>query len=94
MNSDTVAVPTFVGCNYFCESGNPTTTWVGSNLYGDDPGMQCETEGKCCCGTELKNPPPWFSVDLPSPTTDIEARLCYNSPGEGMILQRLEVYIQ
>ena len=100
MNSDTVAVPTFVGSNYFCESGNPTTTWVSSNLYDDDPvwdGMQCETEGKCCSGTELKNPPPWFSVDLPSPTTDdIEARLCIptNSPGEGMILQKLEIYIQ
>ena len=96
-NMNNVNPPPFVGDNYFCESGNPTTTWVSGNLYGDDPlwdGRLCESEGQCC-STEYS--PPWFSVNLPSPTVDdIEVRLCIptDSPGEGMILQKLEMYIQ
>ena len=97
MNDIVVVVPSFVGDNYFCESGNPTTTWASGNLYGDDPvwdGMDCESEGQCC---STKGSSPWFSVNLPSSTTDdVEARLCIpnNSPGEGMVLQKLEIYIQ
>ena len=97
MNDPRVPVPSFVGDNYFCESGNPTAVYVENHLYGDDPvwdGKQCEGEGRCC---SADNSPPWFSLDLPSSTSDdIEARLCIptDSPTEGVILQKLEMYIQ
>ena len=90
-------IPPFVGENYFCESGNPTDTWIANHLYSNDPlwdGEQCTNEGLCCNNT---NSPPWFSVTLPNPTTDdIEARLCVppSSPGEEVLLQKLEIYVQ
>ena len=90
-------VPSFVGGNYFCESGNPSDTYISYNLYSGDPlwdGKQCENEGVCCIN---ENSPPWFTVTLPSPTRDnIEARLCIppDSEGEEVLLQRLEIYVQ
>ena len=96
-NPSNEEVPSFVGDNYFCESGNPTNTYIANNLYSEDPlwdGEQCENEGVCCSN---QNSPPWFRVTLPSPTTDdIEARLCIppNSAGEEVLLQKLEIYVQ
>ena len=96
-NPNNVEVPSFVGDNYFCESGNPTNTYILNNLYSRDPlwdGEQCENEGVCCSN---ENSPPWFRVTLPSPTTDdIEACLCIppDSEEEEVLLQKLEIYIQ
>ena len=90
-------VPSFIGDNYFCESGNPTSTYISHYLYSGDPlwdGEQCENEGVCCSN---ENSPPWFRMTLPSPTSDdIEARLCIppNSSGEEVLLQKLEIYVQ
>ena len=90
-------IPSFVGDNYFCESGNPSSTYTSYRLYSGDPlwdGEQCTNEGLCCTNA---NSPPWFSVTLPNPTTDdIEARLCIppNSAGEEVVLQKLEIYVQ
>ena len=69
--------PSYIGDNYYCESGNPNEDFIPNYLYSNDPlwdGQQCE--GTCCNGT---NSPPWFSVQLPTPTTDIiEVRICGN----------------
>ena len=69
----------FVGQNYFCESG--LTQWPGINgpFYSNgDPlwdGQGCGLTSACC----TFNSPPWFNVQLPSPTTDdIEVRICSN----------------
>ena len=84
----------FVGDNYYCESGNPTDTWQ-RKLYSDDPlwdGQQCE--GTCCTGT---NSPPWFSVQLPAPTTDmIEVSICANqrTDDEDTPIALLEIFVQ
>ena len=86
--------PSFVGNNYYCESGNPTDSGAGNILYTADPiwdGKQCE--GQCCSDGKS---PPWFSVDLPNPTTDdIEVRICIP---EGYVddvgIQLLELYVQ
>ena len=93
--SDRVYPPSFVGDNYYCESGNPATTrtFISNHLYSSDPlwdGTQCE--GECCSNGKS---PPWFSVELPNPTSDdIEVRIC--SP-EGSFddtpVQLLELYI-
>ena len=91
MNS---AIPSFVGDNYYCESGNPGTWWQNDFLYNTDPlwdGEQCE--GECCSNGKS---PPWFSVELPNPTTDdIEVRICsLERTYQDAIVQLLEIYIQ
>jgi dynein heavy chain len=52
-----VAQPqSFVGSNYYCESGNPTLDW--DRVFPNDKlwdGEQCSHEGTCCTGT---NTPP------------------------------------
>ena len=87
--------PQYVGNNYFCESGNPTNIAFQTRLYASDPlwdGEQCE--GQCCNnGTS----PPWFSVELPNPTTDnIEVRICGTDipDNEDIPINLLELYIQ
>ena len=61
-------IPTFVGHNYFCDTGN--ITYNGQNvLYPDDPlwdGQGCRPSSTCCSF----NSPPWFNVRLPNTTTD------------------------
>ena len=65
--------PSFVGNSYYCESGNPFSTFENTDVlrYTSDPlwdGQQCE--GQCCSDGRT---PPWFSVTLASanPTTDL-----------------------
>jgi len=70
-------IPSFVGQNYFCETG--ITRWTGPHgiLFPDgDPlwdGQGCGPTSSCC----TFNSPPWFTVTLSSPITDnIEVRIC------------------
>ena len=87
--------PSFVGDNYYCESGNPANTVIDDHLYSTDPlwdGQQCE--GQCCSNGKS---PPWFSVDLPNSTTDdIEVRICLaqGSVADDLIIQLLQLYVQ
>ena len=87
--------PSFVGDNYYCESGNPTSRFTHNHLYASDPlwdGQQCE--GACCSNGKS---PPWFSVELPNPTTDdIEVRICIaeSTYADDVFIQLLELYIQ
>ena len=84
----------FLGDSYYCESGNPTDTYADNELFPDDPlwdGQQCE--GTCCTGT---NSPPWFSVQLPAPTTDtIEVRICADesTDNEDILIELLEIFV-
>ena len=68
--------PSFVGNNYFCESGTETYDTGTTILYSSDPlwdGQGCGEATMCCSF----NSPPWFTVELPTPTTDdIEVRIC------------------
>ena len=94
-SSANVYPPSFVGDNYYCESGNPTDTFYHNQLFSGDPlwdGQQCE--GECCSNGKS---PPWFSVELPNPTTnDIEVRICIGqtSRADDVALELLEIYIQ
>ena len=90
--------PQFTIMSFFtCESGNPSnSTVIVSHLYSDDPlwdGKQCENT---CCSNGKS--PPWFSVELPNPTTDdIEVRIIasYGSSGEHeALVELLEIYVQ
>ena len=89
--------PTFVGNNYYCESGNPTNNYQhsGTLTYTNDPlwdGQQCE--GQCCSNGKS---PPWFSVELPNPTTEnIDVRICGTDlpAREDTPINILEIYVQ
>uniref|UniRef100_A0A1X7T6N9 Fibrinogen C-terminal domain-containing protein n=1 Tax=Amphimedon queenslandica TaxID=400682 RepID=A0A1X7T6N9_AMPQE len=72
----------FIGNNYFCESGNPATdgTWQQS-LYTSDPlwdGEGCGSlDGNCCTSRPSL---PWFNKILSRNTTDfLELRVCGES---------------
>ena len=95
--------PPFVSDDYFCESGLHTS-WDSEGscsrlcgvLFPDDPlwdGENCTSTSTCC---QLHNPP-WFTKNLPNPTTDdIELRLClsYGENSDDTPLELIELYIQ
>ena len=90
------SIPSFVGQNYFCESG--LTTWNGT--FGilwpnGDPlwdGQGCGPTSSCC----TFNSPPWFNVRVPSPTIDnIEVRICDTDGNiEDSPIQLVELYVK
>ena len=66
-------VPTFVGENFYCESGFPGTTWYRRVVW-EDPlwdGQNCVAPGNKCCERYG-----WFHRNVPSSTDDIELRIC------------------
>ena len=89
--------PSFVGSNYFCESGNPATSFQNTNTfeYTMDPlwdGKSCE--GQCC---NITDSPPWFRVNLPYETSDnLEVRICgYDETNnEDTPIGIIDIYIQ
>ena len=68
--------PTFIGQDYFCDTGFNGSIPSQGMFLADDPlwdGQGCGGTSTCC---EFNNPP-WFCKQLPQPTTDdIELRLC------------------
>lgn len=87
--------PSFVGNNYFCETGDDTPNVELHRFFGDDPlwdGFDCHNT--TCC---LQNNPPWFKVQLDNPTTDaIEVRICgdQRTGDEDSPISLLEIYVQ
>ena len=89
-------VPTFVGSDYFCESGLHSEWNDGFRLYPDDvlwDGQGCTAHSTCC---QLNNPP-WFTKYLPNATTNsIELRLCTSSGAatDDIPIELIELYVQ
>ena len=96
-------IPSFVGQNYFCETGITLWSLRGNFMYiffpNGDPlwdGQGCGPTSSCC----TFNSPPWFNVQLPSPTTnDIEVRICNRGstqPNEqyDTLIQLIELYVK
>ena len=74
--------PPEVGENYFCSVTFSDRLWSGSD---------CNSASSCCSFHD----PPYFSVQLPSPTTDqIELRICNDETGEPLLVLFAEMYIQ
>ena len=89
-------VPSFVGNDYFCESG-VHSEWSGNLvLYPNDvlwDGQDCTSNSTCC---QLNNPP-WFTKNLPTSTTDdTELRICANDLPvyTDVPLELIELYVQ
>ena len=89
-------ISSFVGQNYFCETG--ITQWNSRYIFYPDgdplwDGQGCGSNSTCC----TFNSPPWFNVQLSSPTTDdIEVRICGNEAitNEDTPIQLIEVYVK
>ena len=101
-DSDHTIHITFVGNDYFCESGvnEPWGAWVGGSrhytLHPSDPlwdGENCLSSSTCCSLHNL----PYFVKQLPTPTTDnIEARICLDEllRNENIAVELVELYVQ
>ena len=86
-------VPTFIGNDYFCESGNPGPGRIDGRFFNDTLWDSLGCESPSCCEF---NTPPWFCKTLPAPTTDdIELRSCYgDSITHGNItITKVDLYI-
>ena len=74
--------PSFVGSDYFCDTGTGNSGPIPNVYFPDNPlwdGQGCGPTSSCCSF----NNPPWFCKELPQPTNDnIEVRVCGN---EGII---------
>lgn len=89
------AVPTFIGSDYFCETGTRDAFQFG-RFYNNDPlwdGKGCGPQSTCCGF----NAPPWFCKDIGEETTDdIEMRICGNEAlaNEDTPVEIVELYVQ
>ena len=89
-------VPSFVGNDYFCESGCSGSS-VSQKLYTSDPlwdGDGCGSlEQDCCNASGL----PWFHKVLTSSTTEaLEMRICSDegADGEDIPIASYEIYVK
>ena len=88
-------VPSFIGNDYFCETGNRDGN-SNTIFYIDDPlwnGKGCGQNSTCC---EF-NHPPWFHKSLPQPTNDdLELRLCTGDgiDRENKVITLIDIYIK
>ena len=91
-----VRPPSFVGNDYFCESGNPTN-WDETTFYTADPlwdGKQCGLIEEVCCNVTGI---PWFHKVLNQTITDyIELRVCgdQGSADEDSPVGFYEIYVK
>ena len=93
-----ISVPSFVGDDYFCESG-VNRRWNQSRDYifhSNDTlwdGEDCLPSSTCCS----QRNPPYFVKQLPTSTTDdIEVRICLDevSFNENIAVELVELYVQ
>ena len=89
--------PPFVGNDYYCESGCPTSPPVVGKFYANDSlwdGHQCgNIETACCQHTGI----PWFNKKFNYSTTDnIEMRICLaqGTSDEDCFVGQYEIYVK
>ena len=89
---DHTYVPTFVGENFYCESGFSGTT-VHNRVVWEDPlwdGQNCVAPSNKCCERYG-----WFHRDVSSSTDDIELRICGDNgiTGEDTLINLYEFWV-
>ena len=88
-------IPSFVGNDYFCDTGIQDN-WRSGGFHPDDPlwdGQGCRLQPDCC----RFNSPPWFCKKLSHSTTDdIEVRICADQGyrDEDSPIELIEIYVQ
>ena len=87
-------IPSFVGNDYFCDTGRRDDMLI---FYSEDPlwdGAGCGGNSTCC----QFNNPPWFCKQLPQPSTDdIELRLCGDEgviDNEDVPIEMVEIFVR
>ena len=87
--------PTFVGSDYYCESGNTGTNhfdgWYTANRLWD--GSCANPKSKCCNRPTM----PYFIKNLGGTSTEpLEVRLCTNqhTSDENFGVEKLELYVR
>ena len=90
------STPSFLGNNYFCDTGRHQPMYDENAFYANDPlwdGEGCVSTSNCCAF----NSPPWFCTPLPQPTTDdLEIRLCnfYEHSKADKIVTLINIFVQ
>ena len=93
-----ITLPTFLGNDYYCDSGNPSRSgFSNGHLYPDrlwdNSGPSCVSGSTCCDNPDQ----PWFKKKLTQPANeDVEMRWCEaESPqDEATATTRVELYIR
>ena len=92
-------LPTFLGNDYYCNSGNPSgNSFIFANLYPDrlwdNSGPSCVSGSTCCDNPDQ----PWFKKKLTQPANeDVEMRWCGSaSPvfDESTATTRVELHVR
>ena len=92
------AAPSYVGSDYYCESGDPDSGIDVNRMYTNDPlwdGKNCRSLEAPCCTTHSFIP--WFHKKLGYTTTDyIEMRLCFSegTNDEDSPVEQYEIYVK
>ena len=96
-NGTAVTTPSYVGNDYYCESGRTSSYFDSTDRFypGDImwDGQQCDSSESLCCSNSTI---PWFIKTLPqSVTDDIELRMCSSEgyPDEATPIDIIEIYI-
>ena len=89
--------PSFLGNDFYCDSGNPSRNSFTNKLYGaclwDNSGFSCPAGSTCCDNPDQ----PWFKKKLSQPANeDVELRWCGNEPTthEATATTRVELYVR
>ena len=90
--TDRSGVPSFVGEDFYCESGFSGTN-AESRIVWEDPlwdGQGCYSSGNQCC-----NRYGWFHREIPTTSDNIEVRWCGNEgqSDEDVLTDQLEVWV-
>ena len=89
-------VPSFIGEDYFCATGNHGNASYDITFYADDPlwdGEGCGPSSTCC---KLNNPP-WFCKTLPRVMSDdLEVRICGDQEvnNENTYVSFIDIYVR
>lgn len=89
-------IPSFIGNNYFCATGNRGSDGRGTKYYANDvlwDGIGCSGSSTCC----RVNQPPWFCATLPTISSeDLEVRICGDQSGtnENTYIINIEIYVK
>ena len=94
--SGTASPPSFIGGDYYCDTGNPnvhTQAIVYSDRLWDSSGVSCVSGSSCCDNPDQ----PWFRKKLTTPSTDnIELRWCSDEArsNEFTATRQVELFIK
>ena len=94
VNYSRMSIQTFVGSDYFCESGR-TGVWELIPYFSDPlwDGKDCNgNEGPCCDVSGL----PWFHKNVTLTTDYIELRVCLDqgTDNEDVLFEEYEIYVK